>query len=158
MTTTAITIDEALHRIERQIADLERKADILRQAGNILGEAASTLLSSDLPESGIVQFDASAKRGPTQHEMAKQVLLARGKEMHVGHIAAEIGRTFGVEIKPSYLAPIMHRQIGSLFYKSDKQPNTFGLLEWQANNESSSAERITPPSADNTGGVEPQHG
>jgi hypothetical protein len=150
MPTTAITLGEALLRIERQIADLQKKADILRQAGNIVASTSDSASTFDIA-TAIVAAPTKTERPQssekmTQHAMAKKVLLAHGKEMHVGHITAEIKREFGVIIKPSYLAPVMHRQIGVLFYRSDSRPNTFGLIEWKkpATEESRVDENVAP--------------
>jgi hypothetical protein len=75
----------------------------------------------ELPQS------ANGTRKLSQVAMAKAVLAASHREMHVKEISQGIKAMLGVEIKPSYLAPIMYRQKGVAFYKSDKQPNTYGL-------------------------------
>ena len=70
----------------------------------------------------------------SQPSMAKAVLQEHHSEMHVKEISQAIKVKFGVEIKPSYLAPVLFRQLGATFYKSKKQPNTFGLTAWKAEN------------------------
>jgi hypothetical protein len=135
------TIEEHIQQKESEIEQSESKTERLRDELKILRQAAR-----------IIAHVGDRDQGPKQLSqplMAEAALKDRGSEMHVKDIAAVIKAKFGVEIKPSYLAPVMFRQIGSLFYKSDKARNTFGLLAWQQESKgrgSTHHERIVPES------------
>lgn len=113
------TIEEVLQQKESELLRLQEDIEALRRAARIMAR-----VQAGKPASG------PASKKVSQPVMAKVVLEAHHREMHVKDIAEGIKAKFGVEIKPSYLAPAIYRQIGSMFYKSEK-PNTFGLLEWQ---------------------------
>lgn len=110
-------IFEVLRHKELQLRQLQQEVDALRTAARLLED------EKDQPE-------ASGKL--SQSEMIKAVLKAHGSPMHVKDISKEIAQRFKKEMKPSYVAPVIHRMLGKWFVKAD-QPNTFGLTEWQLN-------------------------
>lgn len=114
------TLEEVLRQKRLELQALQKEVEALELAERIMARA----------EAGRPDARPSGKK-VSQPLMAKAVLEANHREMHVKEISEGIKAKFGVEITPGYLAPVMYRQIGSVFYKSKKAPNTFGLQEWQ---------------------------
>jgi CO dehydrogenase/acetyl-CoA synthase delta subunit len=114
------TLEEVLRAKEVELQTLQREVDALRLAMRLMATASASANTAPKP-----------KKRLSQPEMAKNVLVEAAHEMHVRDISTKIAERFGETIKPSYLAPVLYRQIDRLFYKSDEKPNTFGLVEWK---------------------------
>jgi HB1/ASXL restriction endonuclease-like protein with HTH domain len=110
-------IFEVLHQKELQLRQLQQEVDTLR--------AAARLLADEVDE----QPQPKSSGDLSQSEMIKAVLKENGHPMHVKDISKAIQDKFGKELKPSYVAPVIHRMLGKWFVKAN-QPNTFGLTEW----------------------------
>jgi len=112
------TLEEVLRAKEAELQQLQKEVDALRLAMRLMAGATGAVTPK--PTSRISQVG-----------MAKAILAEASSEMHVKDISAKISERFGTVIKPSYLAPVMYRQIDRVFYKSTEKPNTFGLIEWK---------------------------
>lgn len=116
-------IYDLLRQKEEQLQLLARQVEALRVAAQLIAA-----------EEQLLNTTAEAK-SPSQPQMVREVLKAKGQPMHVSKIADAIRDKYGNKLKPNYLAPIIYRNIkaGKLFYKVEGKPNTFGLIEWQVN-------------------------
>lgn len=114
-------IHETLRQKEVQLKQLQAEVDALRLAAHLLAEDGEDATEA---KTGIV----------SQPQMVKAVLLEAGHPLHVTEIVAAIKKKFGRKLKQPHLTALLYRykKNGKLFYKDDRRPNTFGLLEWQA--------------------------
>lgn len=114
------TLEEVLRQKRGELQALQKEVDTLEEAARIVARQQAAKPVTVAPG-----------RKLSQPLMARAVLLEARREMHVKEISKGIKDKFGVEISPNYVAPVLYRQIGSMFYKSEKAPNTFGLPEWK---------------------------
>ncbi len=105
---------EVLRRKETELRRLQIEVDSLRVAACLVLEEKD---------------EVNSERTVTQTDMIRSVLVDARAPLHVKDISEAIKKTFGKEIKPGNIAPVVHRQLGKLFVKMDR-PNTFGLVEW----------------------------
>jgi hypothetical protein len=106
---------EVLRQKEGELRRIEDEVRALRIAAQLVGEEKDQIAAPD--------------DKLTQVEMIRTVLRDCGKPMHVKEMAEAIKSKFKKQLKPSYLAPVIYRQLGKRFTKADR-PNTFGLIEW----------------------------
>ena len=108
--------ESMLREKEEGLADLRREVEALRTAVGLLADET--------------ELRSRTHGRLSQAKMAEAILTEQGHEMHVKDISVAIEKKFDVKIKPNYLAPVLYRQIGNVFFKSKQKPNTFGLLTW----------------------------
>ena len=110
-------IQEAIAEKRRQIDELSNDIKALEKAAQIIERSARRV---EKPES--------------QSAMAAAILEEIGKPMHVASIGEQIKRKFQRAIKTNNLGVMLFRfaRRGSLFYKVEGKPNTYGLLKWHS--------------------------
>jgi ribosomal protein L22 len=121
------TLKELLQQKEAEYRELGKVVEALRIADQQMDKQAEI---NRVTPNGHGNIDRSREPKLSQAAMARAVLADARHEMHVKEIADLIKTRFDVEIKPSYLAPVIYRQLSRVFFKGS-QPNTFGLIEWQ---------------------------
>ena len=112
-------LKEVLREKERMLLDLRRDIEILRAAGQILGDRVGTR-TSDV--------------GPTklsQPQMIRTVLLAHARPLHVDEIQRKVNGKFGVSMKKNEITSVIYRAIRSGTFFRKLGINTFGLIEWK---------------------------
>jgi RecA-family ATPase len=69
----------------------------------------------------------------SQPQMVRAVLVDSNEEMHLSEIVKAVERKFARKLNLAVTGAVIFRYAkrGSTFYKSQKRPNTWGLLEWQ---------------------------
>jgi hypothetical protein len=107
---------DILRHKEIELRRLQEEVEALRIAARLLAD------EHDQPP-------ATLSGKPSQVHMIRMVLDEKRQPMHVSEISTAIEKKFRVKIKPAYIGPVIHRQLGKVFFKSDR-PNTFGLLTW----------------------------
>jgi hypothetical protein len=112
-------LEHVLREKEKQLLDLKREVEILRNAGKILGarvKSAGTNLNGNKI---------------SQPQMIRAVLLEDARALHVDELRKKIKERFGTSLKNGDITSLIYRAIrqGTLFRKEGV--NTFGLIEWK---------------------------
>ncbi len=111
---------EILRQKETELARLQREVEALRIAIKLLAEETD--------------FKAAQKTGElTQAEMIMAILEEADHPMHISDIAIALDKKYSKKYPPPHLTSTIYRYMKQKkFFRKEKKPATFGLVEWPA--------------------------